>query len=102
MKNKLYNIPKGISLPKRYKIFGDASKIYGVVSPDLVGDVSKICGDVTGIIGDLHGVYGHISGITGDVSGLSGTISSNLFGDVSGLSGYNRNFRLCNRYYTKP
>jgi hypothetical protein len=54
----------------------DRTKLTGVVSPDLHGNASRITGALTAdLIGDVTGIVGDITGLTGDVTGLTGDLS---------------------------
>jgi hypothetical protein len=47
-----------------------------VVSPDLHGNASRITGVLTAdLIGDVSGIIGDITGLSGDVTGLSGDLA---------------------------
>jgi hypothetical protein len=57
-------------------ITGDSSKLSGVISPDLRGNVSQLSGEINaGLFGDATGVKGDVTGLYGDLTGITGDLS---------------------------
>lgn len=55
----------------------DRNKLFGVVSPDLRGNASRITGILSAdLIGDVTGIIGDVTGFRGDATGLNGDLST--------------------------
>ena len=67
-------------------MFGDLTGVWGEISGNLVGDLTKVFGDLTGVWGETAGISGNLTKIQGSLDGVWGEISGNLIGDLTGVT----------------